>query len=120
MFLILERVADQTNAHLPTDERMKVSPHVLQHTFMRTLAEEKEGTVHEGGLGPRERSIHLALRQTQPAELSRRDRRTGRVTNPERTRGLCGVPLHLSASSQTLRVVQPPERTQAASSVPSR
>jgi integrase len=43
MFLILERVADQTNAHLPTDERMKVSPHVLRHTVLRTLAEEQGG-----------------------------------------------------------------------------
>jgi hypothetical protein len=43
MFLILERVANQADAHLPTDERMKVSPHVLRLTFLRTLAEEKGG-----------------------------------------------------------------------------
>lgn len=41
MFLILQRVAAQANAHLPTGEKVKVSPHVLRHTFLRKLAEEK-------------------------------------------------------------------------------
>jgi integrase/recombinase XerD len=41
MFLILQRVAHQANAHLPAGEKMKVSPHVLRHTFLRKLAEEK-------------------------------------------------------------------------------
>ena len=41
MFLILQRVAHQANAHLPAGERIKVSPHVLRHTFLRKLAEEK-------------------------------------------------------------------------------
>jgi len=41
MFLILQRVANQANAHLPTAERLKVSPHLLRHTFLRKLAEEK-------------------------------------------------------------------------------
>jgi integrase/recombinase XerD len=41
MFLILQRVAHQANAHLLDGERIKVSPHVLLHTFLRKLAEEK-------------------------------------------------------------------------------
>jgi integrase/recombinase XerD len=41
LFLILQRVAAQANAHLPTGEKVKVSPHVLRHTFLRKLAEEK-------------------------------------------------------------------------------
>jgi integrase/recombinase XerD len=39
--LILQQMAHQANAHLPAGERMKVSPHVLRHTFLRKLAEEK-------------------------------------------------------------------------------
>ncbi|MBI3795959.1 MAG: tyrosine-type recombinase/integrase [Deltaproteobacteria bacterium] len=41
LFLILQRVAAQANAHLPSGEKVKVSPHVLRHTFLRKLAEEK-------------------------------------------------------------------------------
>jgi len=41
MFLILQRVAAQANAHLPAGERITVSPHILRHTFLRKLAEEK-------------------------------------------------------------------------------
>jgi len=41
LFLILKHVANQASAHLPAGERIKVSPHVLRHTFLRKLAEEK-------------------------------------------------------------------------------
>jgi integrase/recombinase XerD len=41
MFLILQRVAEQASAHLPPHERIAISPHVLRHTFLRKLAEEK-------------------------------------------------------------------------------
>ena len=41
LFLILQRVANQASAQLPASERIKVSPHVLRHTFLRKLAEEK-------------------------------------------------------------------------------
>ena len=41
LFLILKRVAAQANAHRRTSEHIKVSPHVLRHTFLRKLAEEK-------------------------------------------------------------------------------
>lgn len=41
MFLILQRIAAQANAHLPASEKIQVSPHVLRHTFLRKLAEEK-------------------------------------------------------------------------------
>jgi integrase/recombinase XerD len=34
-------VAAQANAHLPEDEKIDVSPHVLRHTFLRKLAETK-------------------------------------------------------------------------------
>ena len=38
---IIRRVAAQANAHLPEDEKIDVSPHVLRHTFLRKLAETK-------------------------------------------------------------------------------
>ena len=38
---IIRRVAAQANAHLPEDEKIDVSPHVLRHTFLRKLAEKK-------------------------------------------------------------------------------
>ena len=38
---IILRVAAQANAHLPEEEKIDVSPHVLRHTFLRKLAETK-------------------------------------------------------------------------------
>jgi integrase/recombinase XerD len=38
---IIRRIAAQANAHLSAEERIDVSPHVLRHTFLRKLAEEK-------------------------------------------------------------------------------
>ncbi|MDQ3831749.1 MAG: tyrosine-type recombinase/integrase [Candidatus Tectomicrobia bacterium] len=38
---IIRRVAAQANAHLPEDDKIEVSPHVLRHTFLRKLAETK-------------------------------------------------------------------------------
>jgi integrase/recombinase XerD len=38
---IILRVAAQANAHLPEAEKIDVSPHVLRHTFLRKLAEDK-------------------------------------------------------------------------------
>jgi integrase/recombinase XerD len=38
---IIRRIAAQANAHLPGDEKIDVSPHVLRHTFLRKLAETK-------------------------------------------------------------------------------
>ena len=40
-FKALQRVAQQANAHRKNGERLTVSPHVLRHTFLRKLAEEK-------------------------------------------------------------------------------
>jgi integrase/recombinase XerD len=40
-FLILKRVARQANAHLPPDQHLDVSPHVLRHTLLRNVANEK-------------------------------------------------------------------------------
>jgi integrase/recombinase XerD len=41
VFKILQRIAAQANTHRPAGERIEVSPHVLRHTFLRKLAEEK-------------------------------------------------------------------------------
>jgi integrase/recombinase XerD len=41
LFKALQRVADQANTHRKDGERLTVSPHVLRHTFLRKLAEEK-------------------------------------------------------------------------------
>jgi integrase len=51
MFLLLQRVAHQANAHLPAGERLKVSPHVLRHMFLRKLAEEKGVQYAKGASG---------------------------------------------------------------------
>jgi integrase len=40
-FLILKRVAQQANAHLPPKEHIEVSPHVLRHMLLRKVANEK-------------------------------------------------------------------------------
>ncbi|HEX7406313.1 MAG TPA: tyrosine-type recombinase/integrase [Candidatus Binatia bacterium] len=40
-FLILQRVARPGERHRRAGEAIKVSPHVLRHTFLRKLAEEK-------------------------------------------------------------------------------
>jgi integrase/recombinase XerD len=40
-FVILKRVAQQANAHLPPAQRLEVSPHVLRHTLLRKVANEK-------------------------------------------------------------------------------
>ena len=37
---IIQRMVEQANAHLPEDERVDASPHVLRHTFLRKLAEK--------------------------------------------------------------------------------
>jgi integrase/recombinase XerD len=39
--LIIQRIAGQANANRPEKEHVQVSPHVLRHTFLRKLAEEK-------------------------------------------------------------------------------
>jgi site-specific recombinase XerD len=40
-FLILKRVAQQANAHLPPEQHLTVSPHVLRYTLLRKVANEK-------------------------------------------------------------------------------
>ena len=40
-FAILQRMARQTNAHLPAEEHLHVAPQVLRHTFLYTVANEK-------------------------------------------------------------------------------
>ena len=50
---VLQRIADQANAHLSEEERIVVTPHVLRHTFLRKLAESngvhyaKEASGHQ-------------------------------------------------------------------------
>lgn len=41
MFEILQRIARQANAHRRSSEHIRVSPHVLRHTFLRKVAEQK-------------------------------------------------------------------------------
>ena len=40
-FLVLKRVAQQVNAHLPPDQHLIVSPPVLRHTLLRKVTNEK-------------------------------------------------------------------------------
>ena len=38
---IIRRVAAQANAHLPEEEKIDVSPHVLRHTFLRSSPKQR-------------------------------------------------------------------------------
>jgi integrase/recombinase XerD len=38
---MIQRFAGQANANRPQQEHIQVSPHVLRHTFLRKLAEQK-------------------------------------------------------------------------------
>jgi hypothetical protein len=40
-FVILRRIAQQANAHLPPAEHFQVSPYVLRHILLRNVANEK-------------------------------------------------------------------------------
>jgi integrase/recombinase XerD len=40
-FVILKRISQQANAHLPPAQHLQVSPHVLRHTLLRKVANEK-------------------------------------------------------------------------------
>jgi integrase/recombinase XerD len=40
-FVILKRVAQQGNAHLPPEQQIEVSPHILRHTLLWKVANEK-------------------------------------------------------------------------------
>ena len=40
-FVILKRIAQQANAHLPPEQQIQASPHVLRHTLLRKVANEK-------------------------------------------------------------------------------
>jgi integrase/recombinase XerD len=63
-FLILKRVAQQANAHLPPDQHLDVSPHVLRHTLLRKVANEKG--VHYAMELPGHRSDRYIWRYVRP------------------------------------------------------
>jgi integrase/recombinase XerD len=68
VFLILRRMAEQANAHLPEAEKIKVSPHVLRHTLLRKVANEKG--VHFAMKLSGHRSDRYIWRYVQPSEQS--------------------------------------------------
>ena len=68
MFEILQRVAAQANAHRHDGERIDVSPHVLRHTFLRKLAEEKG--VHYAKEASGHRSDRYIWRYVKPDKQS--------------------------------------------------
>ena len=37
----LQRIVNQANSNVPENEKIKMSPHTLRHTFLRKLADEK-------------------------------------------------------------------------------
>lgn len=37
---LLKQLAAQANSRLPADERIKISPHVLRHTFLRKITQK--------------------------------------------------------------------------------
>jgi len=71
MFEILQRVAAQANAHRHDGERIDVSPHVLRHTFLRKLAEEKG--VHYAKEASGHRSDRYIWRYVKPDKQSLAD-----------------------------------------------
>jgi integrase/recombinase XerD len=71
MFEILQRVAAQANVHRHDGERIEVSPHVLRHTFLRKLAEEKG--VHYAKEASGHRSDRYIWRYVKPDKQSLAD-----------------------------------------------
>jgi len=71
LFEILQRVAQQANAHLPKGQQIEVSPHVLRHTFLRKLAEEKG--VHYAKEASGHRSDRYIWRYVKPDKQSLAD-----------------------------------------------
>lgn len=63
---IINRIAAQANASLPEEEHIHVTPHILRHTFLRKIANEK--------------SVHYALE----AAGHRSDRYIWRYVKPDR------------------------------------
>jgi integrase/recombinase XerD len=70
-FLILKRVAQQANAHLAREQHLKVSPHVLRHTLLRKVANEKG--VHYAMALSGHRSDRYIWRYVRPDEQSLAD-----------------------------------------------
>src|SRR5215510_1163557 len=70
-FLILKRVARQANTHLPPDQHLNVSPHVLRHTLLRKVANEKG--VHYAMELSGHRSDHYIWRYVKPDAQSLAD-----------------------------------------------
>jgi integrase/recombinase XerD len=67
-FAILKRVARHANAHLPSDQQFEVSPHVLRHTLLRKVANEKG--VHYANELSGHRSDRYIWRYVKPDEQS--------------------------------------------------
>jgi integrase/recombinase XerD len=67
-FAILKRVARQANADLPPDQQLEVSPHVLRHTLLRKVANEKG--VHYAMELSGHRSDRYIWRYVEPDEQS--------------------------------------------------
>ena len=70
-FLILKRVAQQANAHLPPVQHLEVSPHVLRHMLLRKVANEKRGALRHGTLGASVRPLYLAVCAAGRAKFGR-------------------------------------------------
>jgi integrase/recombinase XerD len=70
-FKALQRVAEQANTHRPDTEKIKVSPHILRHTFLRKLAEEKG--VHYAKEASGHRSDRYIWRYVKPNQDSLAD-----------------------------------------------
>jgi hypothetical protein len=60
--------ADQANAHREDEERLKVSPHVLCHTFLRSSPKKEACSTQRKRLVI-EAIAHLAIRETKLRQL---------------------------------------------------
>ncbi len=63
------RIAQQANAHLKKDEQIKLSPHMLRHTFLKKMA-DKHG-VHYAQDFSGNKTMGIIFRYTQPSEEER-------------------------------------------------
>jgi integrase/recombinase XerD len=71
LFEVLQRVVAQANAHRHDEEGIQVSPHVLRHTFLRKLTEEKG--VHYAKEASGHRSDRYIWRYVKPDKQSLAD-----------------------------------------------
>lgn len=68
---ICERIAKQANTHLPEDQKIKLTPHMLRHTFLKKIADKHGLHVAQSLSG--NVSIREIFRYTKPNDQQKQD-----------------------------------------------